>query len=104
VECFLLDTEQGTISWPECNGMVNSPHIEGVIDDPYDYCEDEKEAEWRDPACWAIADFFEVLKDQYRKLVFIPMITEKVLGIYSEVLLREEKLRSVLQDIYREHG
>ncbi|EPE31961.1 hypothetical protein GLAREA_12043 [Glarea lozoyensis ATCC 20868] len=106
-ECFLLDTEQGTISWPtwpECNQLIKSPDIEVVMDDAYEYCENEQEAEWRDPACWAIADFFKVLKDQFRKLAFIPISMEKVLGTYSGVLLRDGKLRNVLQDIYREHG
>ena len=105
VECFLLDTEQGTIYWPECDGKIKHwPTVPMIDDDPYDYCENDKEAEWRNEAGWAISDFFETLKDQFRELHFIPISTEKVIANYGQDRPGEEDMRPMLQEIYREHG
>jgi len=75
-----------------------------VDDDPYDYCENEQEAKWRDGACWAISDFFKTLKEQFRELSFIPISTDEVIGHYGRDRPGEEDMRPMLQNIYREHG
>ncbi|PVH81337.1 hypothetical protein DL98DRAFT_624756 [Cadophora sp. DSE1049] len=74
VECFFLDTDQGTIYWPEC-------HIQ-----------------------YAIPNFFELLKNQFRDLQFIPISTEKVILNYERARAGEEGMLPMLQAIYREHG
>jgi hypothetical protein len=67
---FLLDVKLGTVLWYECSGDLreNLGH-ETVDDDPYDYCEENEEAEWRaEGQTWSIPDFFQELKEQlYRR-------------------------------------
>ena len=100
VECFLLDIEQGAIYWPGCNSnIMSSPTM--LADDPYEYCENIKEADWRSEGAWAISDFFEMLKQQYTELVFIPVSMEKVLAAYD--LQDEEEMVARLQQVYRDH-
>jgi hypothetical protein len=74
-----------------------------VEDDPYDWAP-ENEAEWRsDSATWAIADFFEILKDQFRELHYVPISGERVLDANSR-FPPDEGMIPALQEIYREHG
>lgn len=102
---LLLDTELGVVYWPECPGKIRCyPTRELVTDDPYDYA-DENEAEWRaDSAAWAIPDFFEVLKDQFRKLHFVPLSPRLVMDGHTPVTGRDEGMIPMVQDIYRKHG
>ncbi|KAH8587717.1 hypothetical protein B0O99DRAFT_640883 [Bisporella sp. PMI_857] len=106
VECFLLDVEQGAIYWPGCNSKIEADcTVPGIVDDLYDYCENEEEAEWRGLTCWAIPDFFEVLKEQFQKLNFIPISTETVIATYGRTgPLWEKDMGPILQQIYRDHG
>jgi hypothetical protein len=102
---FLLDVEQGAIYWYECPGeIVSNPSREQVQgEDPYGYAPDN-EAEWRsDSACWAVEDFFEVLKDQFRQLMFLPTSSRRVIDVYTRLGSHEGK-KSLLQRIYQEHG
>lgn len=49
----------------------------------------ENEATWRAEApAWAVVDFFEMLKDQFRKLHFIPLNGRVVKDVY--VIHRED--------------
>lgn len=102
---FLLDTELGTVLWPECPGEVRyKPSREPVEDDPYDYAPDN-EAEWRaDAPAWAVADFFEILKDQFRGLHFVPMCSWLVVDVYTGLAFGTDGMVPMLQDVYREHG
>lgn len=75
-----------------------------ISDDPYDYCEDEKEAEWRNEAVWSIPNFFELLKNQFKKLHFIPICSMEVIAEYGRDAEEEEGMREMLRGIYREHG
>ena len=54
--------------------------------------------------CWTISDFFDVLKDQYRQLAFIPINSKQVIDIYSELGQDNDGLIELLQKIYRGHG
>lgn len=102
---FLLDTELGIVHWPECFFDRDSASRECVTDDPYDYADNEKEAEWRaDAPAWAVADFFEVLKDEFRGLRFIPTSSRSVTDVYAQPHAFGEGRDSMLQRIYREHG
>ena len=102
---FVLDTELGVIHWAECPDEVRyNPSREDVQDDPYDYAP-ENEAEWRaDAPAWAIKDFFELLKDQFRELQFIPISSRRVIDVYTRFGLDSDGMISMLQNIYREHG
>ncbi|KAM5431491.1 hypothetical protein MferCBS31731_007804 [Microsporum ferrugineum] len=104
---LLLDTELGVIYWPECHGDIqhdpNAP-CERVWDDPYDYAP-MSEAEWRaEGAYWAIPDFFEILKDQFRRLLFVPTNTLIVRDVYNPHYGDSAGIIEFLQGIYREHG
>ncbi len=106
---FLLDTNLGIVHWYQCDGNVRfNPSRETVQDDVYDYwTEDisEKEAEWRgDSTAWAVADFFEILKDQFRKLNYVPISPRSVLDVHTHYGHGTHGLVSLLQKIYREHG
>ncbi|KAH7323621.1 hypothetical protein BKA65DRAFT_540257 [Rhexocercosporidium sp. MPI-PUGE-AT-0058] len=102
---FVLDTELGIVHWAECPDEIRyNPSRDGVEDDPYDYAP-ENEAEWRaDAPAWAIADFFELLKDQFRQLHFIPISSRKVIDVYTSYGLNSDGMIPMLQNIYREHG
>ncbi|KAL2135018.1 hypothetical protein VTI74DRAFT_10055 [Chaetomium olivicolor] len=96
---FLLDTERGVVYWVgfyECDDEIkNNPNWERIQDDAYDYAP-RNEADWRaEGIAWAIPDFFENLKDQFRHLVFAP--------ICSCTVYWADQVEGV-QDIYREHG
>ncbi|PGG99157.1 hypothetical protein GX51_06416 [Blastomyces parvus] len=102
---FLLDTKLGVVYWVECPGAIRySPTRALVEDDAYDYAP-ENEAEWRaDAAAWAIADFFAVLKDQYRDLHFIPLNSRTVVDVYATLSHGSDGMVEMLQKIYRDHG
>ncbi|KAF3482983.1 uncharacterized protein GIQ15_02307 [Arthroderma uncinatum] len=94
----LLDTKLGVIFFPKCHGdIMVDPYREGVLDNLYNYAP-ENEADWRaSGGCWAITDFFEVLKHEFRKLSFVPLNTRIVLEIYSAKL---EEVIPMVQEIY----
>ena len=100
---FLLDTERGVVYWYnrfyDCDDTIkNNPNWERIQDDAYDYAP-ENEADWRDEGiAWAIPDFFENLKDQFRQLVFAPIGSGDVCWADNIDDVGE------LQAIYREHG
>ncbi|KAK1449860.1 hypothetical protein CMEL01_07196 [Colletotrichum melonis] len=98
---FLIDTELGVIYWPECPGRLrDGPRC--IEDDPYDYCDDEEDAEWRaDGAAWSVADFFKVLKAEYRLLRWVPCNEYEVLD--SESAMTRNHIPA-LQEVYRRHG
>jgi hypothetical protein len=102
---FLLDTALGIVHWPECPGEIRyKPFRELVEDDPYDYAP-ENEAEWRgDAPAWTIADFLEILKNEFRELQFVPIGWRRVREVYARPFQGTEKMLSMLQGIYREHG
>ena len=102
---FLLDTELGIVHWVECpNDILYDPLRETIDDDAYDYVLENK-AEWRGEApAWAIADFFELLKDQFRQLKFLPISLRTVIDVYATYGPSAEGMLGMLQDIYREHG
>ncbi|KAK3301964.1 uncharacterized protein B0T15DRAFT_569336 [Chaetomium strumarium] len=90
-DLFMLDTQLGVIYWLECPGRIwHHPTRERIEDDAYDYAA-EDEADWRNYPAFAIADFFELLKDQFRQLDVIPISPSRVLD-------------PTLQAIYREHS
>ncbi|KAK4156323.1 hypothetical protein C8A00DRAFT_30818 [Chaetomidium leptoderma] len=77
---------------------------EPILDDPYDYAPEE-EADWRaEGAAWAVADFFELLKDQFRQLCFVPLGSYTVCDMYTEFHPVNHGLLPMVQAIYREHG
>jgi hypothetical protein len=102
---FLLDTKQGIVHWYECPSEIYSNATqEQALGDPDDYAPEEEIA-WRtECAPWAVKDFFEVLKDLYRNLKFIPISPTQVIDVYATLAPGSEGMIDTLQSIYREHG
>jgi hypothetical protein len=105
IDIFLLDTALGVIYWPECIDEIRHSSLqECVMDDLGDWAP-ENEADWRgDAAAWTIQSFFEVLKDQFRALNFIPISEYVVLDVHTLLPAAIKGLREMVQDIYRAHG
>jgi hypothetical protein len=106
---FLLDTELGVIYWFECHGEVKSLEFSEVEGDSYDWVDDglipEDQVEWRaNSGVWAIEMFFEMLKDHFRKLNFVPTSPYEVKDMWAgQEGFGRETLRKV-QTVYRKHG
>jgi hypothetical protein len=97
---ILVDTELGIVHWPNCPGPIRlSPKM--IHQDPIEYAP-ENEEEWRCETAWAIPDFFEVLKDELRKLNSIPSNTHEVIDVYSNYL--PDEVIAAIRNVYREHG
>jgi hypothetical protein len=108
-ETILLDIEYGVIYWVECIDALGD--LEDNIRQEFIEREDwawvpEKEGEWRQeyhtPA-WTIPDFFEMLKDQFRNLRFIPANNRQVFETWQGYK-EDEELPTTLRAIYREYG
>ena len=107
----MLDTNYGVVYWYQCPSDIerDAAH-EQIFDDPYDRADEgewsQEEAEWRgDSRCWPVKDFFELLKDLFRKLYWIPLRTvghTQVIEAGYSNLGRE--VEEMLQNIFREHG
>lgn len=95
---FLLDTHAGIVHWVDCPDRMR-PSREPVDEDNF------PDDDWRfwSPA-WAVAEFFEVLKDQFRDLNFVPLNEQNVTDTYTIFAEEEQGVISLVQDVYREHG
>jgi hypothetical protein len=102
---ILLDTQLGVIYWPECWGGIreDSSGAHQICDDALDYAPDN-EVDWRiDGGAWAISDFFEMLKQHFRDLHFIPISPRQVKDIWTSYGGMDGWIQMV-QGIYRDHG
>jgi hypothetical protein len=97
---FLVDTELGIVHWPNCPGPIRFSRTK-IDEAPIDFAP-ENEEEWRGDSAWAIPDFFEVLKDELRKLHSIPKNSREVIDIYSEYV--PDEVIVAMQNVYHEHG
>jgi hypothetical protein len=74
-------------------------------DDKRDAAVRKKELEWRQGApAWAIPDFFEILKDQFRKLQWIPTSHNEVWDVSWSRPPEGDGMIPMLRDIYHQHG
>lgn len=65
----------------------------------------ENEIEWRSESpAWAIRDFFELLKKQYRELKWIPINVREVVAADTTFTPSEDGMIPMLQKIFRDHG
>lgn len=105
-ETILLNIEYGIIYWIECSDGLRENTSQELIEKEDWAWVPETEANWWDtegsPA-WTIADFFEMLKDQFHNLRFIPANNRQVFETwkgYDE----DGELGTTLRMIFREHG
>jgi len=76
-----------------------------VEDDTYEYCEGSEEAEWRgEGETWAVGDFFEELKGQFRGLRFVPLSSRKVVRAYKNGPLGYDDMLEGVREIYWRFG
>lgn len=74
-----------------------------IQDDAYDYAP-ENEADWRGGGSWAITDFFEVLKNEFRQLYFVPLNPRTLYDTYIQLIGDLKDIIPMLQEMYRKHG
>lgn len=74
-------------------------------DDKRDAAVRKQELEWRQGApAWAITDFFEILKNQFRKLQWIPTSNNEVWDMSWSRPPEGNGMIPLLRDIYHRHG
>ncbi|KAH7082873.1 hypothetical protein BKA63DRAFT_583990 [Paraphoma chrysanthemicola] len=103
---FLLDVKLGTIQWYACPGEAcDEPINEPIQDDPYDYFSGEEEAEWRaEGETWTILDFFEELKEHFRRLNLVPLSRKKVVHVWKTAPENYQEMLVGVKHIYRQHA
>lgn len=109
---IILDTKLGIIAWDEstCPREIQNGYWEHCVtyDDP-DSDIEEDSPEWQYSEflefnrSWTIPGFFEVLKDQFTKLVWVPS-SHYCVRDDNETLWDEEGMIAMLRSIFREHG
>lgn len=110
-DVFLVDTDLGIILWYECPGEIVKASrrlpssVRPISDDPYDYEDDEEQAEWRgDSTAWSIPDFFKMLKGQFQKLEFVPLTKTMVWVTHPYFHAKDrDAVVPAVRDIYRKH-
>ncbi|KAK7910602.1 hypothetical protein PG985_013083 [Apiospora marii] len=101
-----IAAELGVVYWIKCPGAIeDSPAVEPVLDDVVDYAP-EAEWEWRgNGPAWAVADFFEQLRREFRRLDFVPAGSRTVIDDYSNHSGESgDGSTEALRKVYREHG
>jgi len=105
-DTFILDTQLGIVHCLDTPIEVKeAAPREAILDDFWD-CTPENEHGWRcSSVAWSIADFFEVMKQRYRDLQYLPMNGWRVEEWFDEYEDGDYRpvLRSVRQ-VYKEHG
>lgn len=100
---ILLDTQHGLVHWPDCDDQIRDETTQEQVDDDPDAWETEDEANWRgDAPAWAISDFYDMLREQFQTLRFIPINSRQVIDDYLGYS-DDGEMESMLQQIYREH-
>lgn len=100
---IFLDVEAGIVHWYECWDKIRETSSQEMVhDDMLDWAPDNET--WRyASATWAITDFFEMLKDQYRQLNFVPFTPWTVWDVWLRAPPGVGEMLDVLPGIYREH-
>ncbi|KAH6851102.1 hypothetical protein B0I37DRAFT_373202 [Chaetomium sp. MPI-CAGE-AT-0009] len=106
-QAMVLDTKHGIIHWEDCPGRINyGGHCKINVDwADLDDGVPQEEADWRYGAiAWTISDFFEVLKDQFVQLDWLPIGHFTLRAPADGEYPGEEGMMVMLQDFYRQHG
>jgi hypothetical protein len=77
-------------------------------EDDHEYEDDEDDDEIKRGPCWPVRHFFEMLKNQFRQLNFIPKDKHEVVDIWTSMTSQDEPIpegfKELLQSTYRKHG
>ncbi|KAG9847637.1 hypothetical protein KCU68_g5805, partial [Aureobasidium melanogenum] len=106
---FILDTRFGVVHWLETPREIQKSAAREPIVGDFDDCTPENEHEWRYSTAWAIPDFFEVLKTQYRDLKYIPLHEHRIEEFPKEFEEGDGPLGGgpfmrAARQVYRDHG
>ncbi|PKS09162.1 hypothetical protein jhhlp_003776 [Lomentospora prolificans] len=104
---MILDVELGIVHWEDCpTSVTNKWHRERVdYGDGYGHGVSPEEEAWRQSAeAWTIPDFFEVLKNEFRSLTWMPLDPCNMWEAGWPEGTGEEGIASALRDVYRQHG
>jgi hypothetical protein len=109
---YPLDGESQRAIEPKDDGSdgnkVEESDEDGAQQEDEDESEDESEDEIRWGPCWPVPHFFEMLKNQFRQLNFIPKSENDVVDVWPEAARYAtpipEGFTDTLQAIYRKHG
>lgn len=106
---FILDTQFGVVHWLETPRELQKSAVREPIIGDFDDCTPENEHEWRYSTAWAIPDFFEVLKNQYRDLKYIPLHALRIEEFPKEFEEGDGPLGGgpffrVVRQLYRDYG
>lgn len=101
---LLLDTKLGTVTWVDPPTRIHRrPSREPIFEDIYDDVPNDND--WHNNlVSWPIADFFEILKDQFRVLSYLPINERILLEAQTVFLPEDEGVIGMLQGVYRKHG
>lgn len=96
---LLLDTQLGLIYYEECPAYLRLNASREPVDE---FTQSDNGARWSDTCvAWSIEDFFEVMKDFFKDLQFVPADDRRVKDMVGdEPTDTLEKVR----DVYKEHG
>jgi hypothetical protein len=101
---FLLDTKLGVVYWISCTKVAEDhPCREQITDNIWDYLSPEEQDKRYYPA-WVVVDFFEVLKDQFRTLQFVPYSRYTLMDTGTGYDSDGKATLAMLQGIFWEHG
>jgi hypothetical protein len=131
-DILLLDTKYGVVHWQACPEEIlasASPGPSFGYDSEEEEGEDQNsdtgndadgdadsnadsdvdsddELEWG--PCWPVSDFFEMLKNQFRDLNFVPKNNHQIVDVWTTTHYDGHPIPSgipeLLQPIYRKHG
>jgi hypothetical protein len=103
---FLLDTNFGTVQWYACPQAIRTNLTRATITEcPYEFFLDGEEGEWRaNGATWAIGDFFEEVREQFRRLNFVLLSKGRVVHVWEECSAEYEGVLEGVRGIYWAHG
>ncbi|KAF2111116.1 hypothetical protein BDV96DRAFT_634903 [Lophiotrema nucula] len=112
---FLLDTKLGVVHWVDCPSELTTSREQVMFvkedeqgeeeNDADDEHDEEEEESWRDNApAWTAEDFFELLKEEYLAMNFVPTSAKEVFDVYSAYADEDKDLVPNLQQVLREHG
>jgi len=101
---MVLDTKLGIIHWEDCPHKIERGYYQESVEYGSDEDVPEEEADWRHGAmAWAIPDFFEIFKDEFRKLNWIPISHHTVWNASDPEGPGEAGMVPMLREIYRQH-
>jgi hypothetical protein len=100
----LLDTKLGIMHWVDCSGEIeNKSYIERITGHTYDWAHADEEWRFHGPA-WPIFDCFEVLKHQYRELLWFPITPLTLHDSCEPSVYGEDGVLPLILSTYRQYG